>query len=224
MRDAAALAAASGGARRETDRGERCYLPPVAGGDHRELVREASRGDARSVSALLERHLPGVLAYVRANAGGLLAREESFDLVQSACREVLADVGRHDYRDEAGFRNWLFLAAERKILDRARYHGREKRAGGREAMSLSDAEAAVLARGWSSAGTPSAAAVAREEVERLERALDTLSEEHRRVILLSKIAGMPSADVARTLGKSEVAVRSLLHRALARLAIALDEP
>jgi len=188
----------------------------------RQLVDQASRGDARSVAVLVERHLPGVLAYVRANAGAaLLAREGSFDLVQSACREVLADLGRHDYRDEAGFRHWMFLAAERKILDRARYHGREKRAGGREALSLSAAEASLLERGYGSFSTPSAALLRREEIEALERGLAALSEEHRQVILLSKIVGLPHADIARELGKSEVAVRSLLHRALARLALEL---
>jgi RNA polymerase sigma-70 factor (ECF subfamily) len=191
------------------------------GQDHRDLVRDASRGDAGAVGTLIERHLPGVLAFVRANAGGLLAREESLDLVQSACREVLADLPRTDYRDEAGFRHWLFLAAERKILDRARYHGREKRAGGREALSLSAAEAHMLERGYGGLPTPSASVIRREEIEGLERALASLSEEHRRVIVLAKIVGLAHADIARELGKSEVAVRSLLHRALARLALEL---
>jgi RNA polymerase sigma-70 factor, ECF subfamily len=188
---------------------------------HRQVVEEATRGDARAVSELIERHMPGVLAYVRANAGSLLAREESFDLVQSACREVLADLGSYDYRDEVGFRHWLYLAAERKILDRARYHGRQKRADGREALALSDPEVALLERGWSDVTSPSHAAIARERIEALERALAKLPEEQRRVVLLHKLVGLPHAEVARELEKSEVAVRSLLHRALARLAIEL---
>lgn len=188
---------------------------------NQELVREASKGSATAVGVLMERHLPGLLAYVRAHAGRrLLQQDASMDLVQSACREVLQDVGKHDYRDEAGFRHWLFLAAERKILDRAKYHGREKRNGVAD-ISPSVAEDRALLAGYSGIGTPSQAAAAREEVERMEAALAKLSEEHREVILLSKIVGLSHAQIAERLGKSEVAVRSLLHRALAGLALEL---
>ncbi len=186
---------------------------------NQELVRDASKGSATAVGVLMERHLPGLLAYVRAHAGRqLLQRDASMDLVQSACREVLQDVGKHDYRDEAGFRHWLFLAAERKILDRAKYHGREKRNAAAD-MSPSMAEERALLAGYSGICTPSHDAIAREELERMESALAKLSEEHREVILLSKIVGLSHAQIAERLGKSEVAVRSLLHRALASLAL-----
>ena len=191
--------------------------------EHARAVEDATRGDAHAIGWLIERHLPGVLAYVRANAGGLLAREESFDLVQSACREVLADLPRHDYRDEVGFRRWLYLAAERKIVDRARYHGREKRGGGRDALALSDLELDHLTRGYADLATPSRHAAGVEAVAALEAALAKLSEEQRRVVVLSKVVGLPHAEIAAELGKSEVAVRSLLHRALARLAVELGQ-
>lgn len=190
---------------------------------NQELVRDASRGDSAAVGALMERHLPGLLAFVRAHAGRqLLERDASMDLVQSACREVLQDIGRHEYRDEAGFRHWLYLAAERKILDRARYHGRDKRAGAAE-FSPSEAEARALLAGYSAICTPSRDAIAREELARAEAALARLSEEQREVILLSRIIGLSHAEIAGKCGKSEVAVRSLLHRALARLALELGE-
>ncbi len=189
----------------------------------RELIREASRGSEPAIGALLERHLPGLLAFVRAHAGKqLLERDASMDLVQSACREVLQDLGQHDYRDEAGFRHWLFLAAERKILDRARYHGRDKRAGA-AAFSPSQAEERALLAGYSGICTPSRDAIAREELQRAEAALARLSDEHREVIVLSRIVGLSHAQIAERSGKSEVAVRSLLHRALARLALEMGE-
>ena len=192
-------------------------------GSERELVEQASRGSERALAVLLERHLPGMLAFVRAHAGQkLLERDASMDLVQSACREVLQDVGRHEYRDEAGFRHWLYLAAERKILDRARYHGRDKRAGAAE-FSPSEAEARALLDGYSAICTPSRDAIAREELARAESALARLSEEQREVILLSRIIGLSHAEIAAKCGKSEVAVRSLLHRALARLALEMGE-
>jgi len=187
------------------------------GDEHRGLVHEASRGSAPALDALFERHLPGLLAFVRARAGpGLLAREESLDLVQSACREMLRDVPTEGYRDEAGFRHWLFLAAERKILDRLRSHGRVKRAGG-EALTYSEAEVGLLGNGYRGIGTPSGEAIAREELELLEAALARLPEEQRQVIVFARVVGMSHAQIAKETGKSQVALRSLLHRALARL-------
>lgn len=186
----------------------------------RRLVRDASGGDELALDALLERHLPGVLAFVRVRAGArILARESSLDLVQSACREVLADLSRYDYRDEAGFRHWLYLSAERKILERARRDGREKRGGGREALTISAAEEDLLRRSWTGAVSPSGAAIAREEIEQMELAMSRLSEEHREVILLARFVGLSHAEIGERLGKSERAVTSLLHRALAQLAI-----
>ena len=88
---------------------------------------------------------------------------------------------------------------------------------------MSDPEVALLERGWSGVTTPSSAAIARERIEALDRALAKLPEEQRRVVLLHKLVGLPHAEVARELEKSEVAVRSLLHRALARLAIELGD-
>lgn len=185
--------------------------------DHPGLVYEASRGSAPALDALFERHLPGLLAFVRARAGpGLLAHEESLDLVQSTCREMLRDVPSEGYRDEAGFRQWLFLAAERKILDRLRSHGREKRAGG-QALTYSEAEVGLLSHGYRGVGTPSGEAIAREEIELLEAALSRLPEEQRQVIVLARVVGLSHAQIAQATGKSEVALRSLLHRALARL-------
>jgi RNA polymerase sigma-70 factor (ECF subfamily) len=192
--------------------------------DHRSLVLEASRGDARAADSLFERHMPGLLAFVRARAGARLReREDTLDLVQSACREVLNDLPSHGYRDEAMFKHWLFLAAERKILDKARYHGREKRANaGRH--TLSAVEADLLGRGYVAFDTPSRAAIAREELALLEDAMQRLTDEHREVILFSRIIGLSHAEIAEMTGKSEVAVRSLLHRALARLTIEMGGP
>lgn len=188
------------------------------------MVLAASHGDERAVGWLLERHIPAVLAYVRANAGAnLLAREASVDLVQSACREVLQDLSRYDYRDEAGFRHWLLLSAERKILERARHHGRQKRGEGRAATPLSAVESGLLQRAYAGVCTPSRDAMAREELARAERALQSLTPEHREVILLVRVVGLSHADAGLQLGKTERAVTSLLHRALTEFALAMGD-
>jgi RNA polymerase sigma-70 factor (ECF subfamily) len=189
---------------------------------HVDLVQKAAGGDARSLDALVERHLPGLIAFVRVHAGTRLrAREATLDLVQSACYEALKSMPSQGPVaggwDEAGFKHWFYEAAERKIVDRARYHAAQKRSPSRETPLGSEID--LIERGYSGFWTPSRQAAAREEIERMEAALRRLSDDQREVIVLARIVGLPHVEIAEKLGRSEGAVRVLLHRALARLAV-----
>jgi RNA polymerase sigma-70 factor (ECF subfamily) len=75
----------------------------------------------------------------------------------------------------------------------------------------------ILLDCYRSFSTPSGAAIAREEVERIEAAFEDLSEEHREVITLAHVVGLSRAEIAERMGRSEGAVRVLLHRALAKV-------
>jgi RNA polymerase sigma factor (sigma-70 family) len=57
----------------------------------------------------------------------------------------------------------------------------------------------------------------REELDRLEKAMDKLTPEYRQVILLAKMEGLSGAELAEKLDKSPGAARALLCRALAAL-------
>lgn len=167
-------------------------------------------------------------SYVRARLGERLrAKETSQDLVQSICREVLADLDRYEERPGSTFRDWLLRAAENKIVDKVRFWGRERRSSDREvpleaAASDSTDDARLLAQVYSLA-SPSQAAVAREELERLERAFRELPDDYRQAIVLSRVHGLSGAELAAKLGRTEGATRTLLSRALARLALVMDE-
>ena len=54
-------------------------------------------------------------------------------LVQSVCRKVIEHIDRFEHRSEAGFKQWLYRTAERKIIDRYRYYTADKREAAREA-------------------------------------------------------------------------------------------
>jgi RNA polymerase sigma factor (sigma-70 family) len=56
-----------------------------------------------------------------------------------------------------------------------------------------------------------------ERFERLEKSLQSLSPDHREVILLARIEGLQIAAIAERLGRSKSAVKSLLLRALKEL-------
>ena len=194
---------------------------PVPSQEPDELVRRAVAGDAQAREELLERILPRLRAFVRLRAGEhLRAHESCADLVQSVCAEVLAELPRLEYGGPEAFRGWLFAMAERKLADRARYWRAAKRDHGREAWLDWDepGEEAGRAEICSRLASPSQGAMAREEMERLERAFRRLGETHRQVIVLARLAGLSHAEIGRRLGRSEQAARSLLFRALAELA------
>lgn len=191
---------------------------PVSGGDS---VAHEANGPERdaSVEELLERHLPGLRAWVRLKAGPLVrACEGESDLVQSTCREVLARRERFVHRGDVQFRRWLYTTALRKILDRHEFHTAARR-DVRRGTSSADAELLAV---YSELGTPSGVASAREQLDRIEAAFAELSGDQREVVLLSRILGLARAEVAAEMGRSEASVRNLLHRSLVKLARLLE--
>src|SRR5262245_17815674 len=153
------------------------------------LVDRASRGDSIAVDELIERHLPGLRAYVRLRFGGMLrAKESASDVVQSACREVLGNLDRFRFGGEAGFKAWLYETAARKIADRAEYWKAERRDPAREAQPVAEPRPGASSTGAADArleevvrsiASPSQAAMGNETLERVERAFAQLSEADR---------------------------------------------
>jgi RNA polymerase sigma-70 factor, ECF subfamily len=179
-----------------------------------EPARPERRSDT-SLEELLAGYLPELQGYLRRRAEGLVAaREASSDLVQSVCREILGNLSRFQHGSEAEFRNWVFRTADRKVVDKHRYYTAQRRDPTREMDEPHDP---------SGDATPSRHAVAREEYERVRRALESLPPHYREVVVLSRVFELPHAEIARRLEKSEGAVRNILSRALADVARKLAE-
>ena len=179
------------------------------------LFEHARSGDAAALERLVASYLPQLHAFVRIRLGGALrARESSMDIVQSACRELLADPSRHEFRGEDRFRAWLFTTALNKLREKHRFHGREKRDRKRE-QEPADTDGLLQAANFL---TPSVDAIARETALALDAAMQALSDEHREVITMARIVQLPHAVIAEVTGRSEAAVRQLLVRALRSLA------
>ncbi|MCA8943440.1 MAG: sigma-70 family RNA polymerase sigma factor [Planctomycetes bacterium] len=183
-------------------------------------------GEARSLHSLFDECLPRLQAFLRVRMGPVLAAKESVsDLAQSVCREVLQDVRGIELSSSAAFRKWLFLQARRKLVDRKRYYQRVRRDISREAAERSpshDVGVESMLADHVDSCTPSHVASARERVRRLELALAGLPTAQRDVITMVRLFGLSTADVATDLGVSQSAVRGLLARGLAQLAITLE--
>ncbi len=183
-----------------------------------ELLHKASRGDVEALSTLLERHLPALRAYVRLRTGqAIRAKESVSDLVQSVCREIFQYADRFQHGGEAGFKQWLYTTALRKISKRGRYYQAERRDAGREVAPPPDQSHDQLLTAYASFCTPSRVVAARERVAEVEAAFDALSDDFREVIVLAKVVGLSRAEIARKIDRTEAAVGNLLYRAMAEL-------
>ena len=181
------------------------------------------------VEALLREHLPGLRGFIRLRTGPFLrSLEESTDLVQSVCREILEHKDRFRFQDDDGFRKWLYTTALRKIGKRGAYYRAQKREAARNVSIEGAGEGsnegnAELLGCYDKICTPSHVVRGREEVTRIEHAFDQLPEHQRDVIALSRIAGLTHAEIAERTDRSEGAVRMLLYRGLERLSELLGE-
>ena len=179
--------------------------------------------DEAALSGAIERHLPDLRRYVRAQAGDfLLARESAADLIQSACREVLAGAGRLEWQGDLAFKRYLYTTALRKIIDRKRYWLRDKRrSAGEVRMDTHTALNGTADQRSGATWSPSGAAIREEDLDALRDALERLPDEQRELIAMRRIRGLETDEIAAELGITENAVRSRLSRALARLAALL---
>jgi RNA polymerase sigma-70 factor (ECF subfamily) len=184
-------------------------------------ILSATRGDPVAIAQVLRAYLPRLQRFVHLRLGAQLrAREDTLDIVQSTVRELLEQED-FQWRGEVEFRAWLFQAALNKIREKGRFHGAGKRAMDREVAAT---DLPALGDAIRDLATPSRAAIAKEELQRLESAFGALTEPQREVLTLARVVGLPHAVIAERLGKTEMAVRQLLVRAMAALGNALGGP
>lgn len=176
-------------------------------------------GSSEGIARQLERHLPQLQAFLRLRMGPeLRAKESSIDLAQSACREVLENLDRFRVQGDSNFRRWLYTTALRKVKNRVEYYRAAKRDARREQPPHPSREdLASLTQVYQTLSTPSRALMQQEAMERFEAAFDKLPEHYQEVILLSRILGMTHAEIAEATGRTEVASRNVLSRALLKL-------
>jgi RNA polymerase sigma-70 factor (ECF subfamily) len=111
---------------------------------------------------------------------------------------------------------WLARIAEHEIRDRVDYHQRQRRDAAREVPLEDDTPVAALSRSALSR------VIFGERAQQLEDALESLSPEHREVIVLRKLEERSFAEVGRRMGRSEDACRMLLARAMTALTLRLS--
>ncbi len=123
------------------------------------------------------------------------------DIVQDVFARLLIEVRAGRAPDNLG--GWLHRAAMNAVISRARHAEVERRY-----------QPALL--GPETTDSPEHAAEQREDARRMQTALSALPSTDRAAILLAA-NGASGAEIARRLGRTELAARTLLCRARARL-------
>jgi len=175
------------------------------------LVGRIQRGESTAWEELYRRYHDQLLLTVRMRlSSNLRAVLQSEDVFQSVALEAFSALDRFEYRGRGSLERYLKQMVLNKIRDRARTFAAEKRGGGRAPAEV-DVDALAGAE-------PERVGYYQAEVyERLERAIQNLPDDMREVLLLRRIEGLTSREVAERLGKSDAAVRQIAARAMARL-------
>jgi RNA polymerase sigma factor (sigma-70 family) len=139
--------------------------------------------------------------------------------VQSTLREVMHDQDVLAFRDSAALQAHVYQVAARKLLSKGRFHSAAKREFGREERmeSFDQDEPALL----NSRSSPSGVAIRHEELDRLRAAIDALEPRDRQILVLRKLLGVSTNEIADELGIAESTVRWRLGVALTTLAVRL---
>lgn len=121
---------------------------------------------------------------------------------------MLANPGNFTYQGPEAFRAFLIRAVEHKIANKRRHWDALKRSGGagNQLAALDEPVPDVTAQ------TPSEVVAHQENLERLAKALDKLSEEDRRLLTMKRFAGLSTQMIAAELGISATKVRYDLGR------------
>lgn len=162
-----------------------------------------------------------VVRWVReATLGTNLPADKSLDdLTQDVLLQVFRDIGEFVVEPGASFSGWVRTIAQRKLLDIWRRARATKRGGGKH-RHLGEFDEVGGRERFADERTPRQSMFVRlgELGEALTKALDQLSDKHKRVIEMRLFQGKSFAEIAPLLGYTkEVTVRSLHMRALQQL-------
>jgi RNA polymerase sigma-70 factor (ECF subfamily) len=180
--------------------------------DDAALIERCRAGDLAAFEPLVTKYRQRVyrLAY-----NVLRDPEEARDVSQDAF--IRAFQALASFRGDSAFYTWLFRIVMNVARDRARQHAARGRAFGTERVEEEDRDRTLADQG----PAPDAHAVEVEERERIGRALATLSEAHRAIIMLSDLEGLSYREIAEVLDIPMGTVMSRLHHARRRLREAL---
>jgi RNA polymerase sigma-70 factor (ECF subfamily) len=185
-------------------------------GEERALVARAQAGDLEAYDTLVRRHqerLYATLYHMTSN------HEDAADLTQETF--VKAFRALPTFKGDAGFFTWLYRIAVNKTINflKQRRHRGQVSLNDLELNAENDPDLVALI----SDRTPRRDVSLRELQERLNMAMQQLSEEHRMVVTLHDIQGLKHEEIAALMKCNVGTVRSRLFYARQQLQAYLSD-
>src|SRR5487761_381125 len=167
----------------------------------RKLVDRAQRGDRDALEDLYLMHFDRIYSYLHMSVGN---RHDAEDLTTQTFVKMLESINKFRWQS-APFSAWLFRIAHNLAMDH--FRARRRWQPEEDVPEPPGSE------------EPSAETLAMHSIGRqsMMELIDTLSPEQQQVLTLKFVFNFANADVATILGKTEGAIKSLQHRALASL-------
>ena len=169
--------------------------------DVRRLVERAQKGDREALEELYLIHFDRIYSYLQMTVGN---RHDAEDLTNQTFVKMLERIGSFEWR-KVPISAWLFRIAHNLAMDHFRAHRRWQP----EEEPPEPADSAEL-----SAEEEAMQSIGRQSMLEM---IEGLSPDQQQVLTLKFVFNFPNGDVATILGKTEGAVKSLQHRALASL-------
>lgn len=172
----------------------------------------------------IERHRRYLLLLARLHLDARLrCKIDPSDIVQQTLLEAQMDRPAI-LNDDAGIARWLRRLLANNLADAARTFGRKKRSIERERSleaALERSSASLKRVLIADHSTPSERVAKDEELLALADALADLPEAQREAVTMHHLQGLPLAEIAQRLNRSEPAVAGLLYRGIRDLRIRL---
>lgn len=177
----------------------------VTGQDAIELIGRAKKGDRSAFDQLFSNTQDQVVKFVRSRLGPSLGqRVDPEDVLQDTLVRAYVSIAQFEWNGEDSFVRWLEGIAGHCIADVARSLGRKK-----ELQIVRNPTAKVV--------SPSRDLRRKERFGRLRKCIVGLSPDYQRVIVLARLDGLTTREIAARMERSESAVKSLLFRAMKEL-------
>jgi RNA polymerase sigma-70 factor (ECF subfamily) len=183
--------------------------PPLETDPDLPLLRAYAAGDQRAFTTLCERHGAAIKGFSLRMLHNAQQAEEVY--VETFLR-IAQSKGR--FEERGSVRGYLFTIARRQCIDLLRQRKRSHAA----TPHLVELEERRPLR-----PSPEAQLLLNEQASALEKAMNSLPEEHREVVLLRLVHGLSAAETAAALGISEDQVNSQLSYARKRLRALIEE-
>lgn len=187
---------------------------PAGAPDDLALVERAKTGDRAALRQLIERYERRVYQLA---LGILKDGEEALDVVQ----ETFIKVHQHlpGFKGDAQFFTWVYRIAYNLSIDAVRKRGKGERVEVEE-NTLTD-EGTQFEPYATGSQSPQKAALRGELSAELQRALSTLSENHRAILLLREVDGLSYEELSQTLKIPKGTVMSRLFHARHKMQAAM---